>query len=63
MGASDNIETLEAWMEFVCVHCGAKALRIVAVVDKTVTVECLACGKKSTFEHQTEPAPVTKAAH
>jgi len=43
-------------MELVCEHCGVGALRIVAVKDKTIRIECVMCGKESTI--QREPAPM-----
>jgi len=46
-------------MEFVCEHCGAGAVRIVAVTDETIKVECVMCGKESII--QREPAPMLVA--
>jgi predicted RNA-binding Zn-ribbon protein involved in translation (DUF1610 family) len=51
---------LEAGVEFVCEHCGATALRIGVVTDKTVKIECLSCGKESAIERRADSAPVVK---
>jgi len=48
-------------MDFACEHCGAKALRVVAVAEKSVRFECLSCRKETTFERQLELAPVAKS--
>jgi len=55
------VEHGEARVEFVCEHCGAGALRLVAVLDKTVRVECLSCGKESIFERRVEPTPMAES--
>jgi len=47
-------------VEFVCEHCGATALRIGVVTDKTVKIECLSCGKESAIERRADSAPVVK---
>ena len=59
--ALNPVEHGEARVEFACEHCGAGALRLVAVVDKTVRVECLSCGKESIFERRAEPTPMAKS--
>jgi hypothetical protein len=43
-----------------CEHCGAGALRIVVVADKTITVECLSCDKESAIERRAEPASIAE---
>jgi predicted RNA-binding Zn-ribbon protein involved in translation (DUF1610 family) len=49
-GAKPSRTWREAWVEFVCGHCGAKSLRLVDTSEKIVKVECLSCGKESVVE-------------
>ena len=47
-----NPGTCEAWVEFVCGHCGGKSLWLVAVKQ-----ECLTCGKQSIVDRSAKPPP------
>jgi len=44
-------------MEFVCSHCDGRLLGIVDIGDKTITVECLSCGKESVIERKVVSMP------
>jgi len=45
-------------MEFACEHGNAGSLRIIAVADKTVRVECLSCGRESMIQRGDPPMQV-----
>jgi hypothetical protein len=47
-------------VEFVCGHCAGRSLRIVAVAEKNVRVECLSCGKESMIERDAASRPAAK---
>jgi len=47
-------------VEFVCGHCGGGSLRIVAVTEKNVRVECLSCGKESVIQRNAVSIPAAK---
>jgi hypothetical protein len=49
-------------VDFACEHCGAKALRVVAVAETSVRFECLSCRKETTFERRPKLVPVAKSA-
>ena len=47
-------------MEFVCPHCDGRLLGIADIGDKTITVECLSCGKESVIERKVVSTPPVK---
>jgi len=49
-------------VQFACRHCGAGALRIAAVTETWVRVECLLCGKESAIERRADSVPVVRPA-
>jgi len=50
-------------LEFACEHCDAGSLRIVAVTEKTVKVECLMCGQESTIPRREPPRMLVAKPH